>query len=202
LTKTLSIITILILTSLVTGCTTNNSDDNDSSDTGYSEIFSFNLLNGGKKITSDYEGKIVLLDFTGVTCPWCVPQTFALEAIYNNYSSDDLVIISIYVWMFRETVEDINNLLDAYSCVSPCDAEEDFTQISLRDYKQYNGKQNGMKLKWVIGYDDSEGTLYYKYGQNGIPYILILDKNGNIYYSNPGYTDYNSITEKLDELIV
>ena len=202
MTKTLSIITILILTSLVTGCTTNNSDDNDSSDTGYSEIFSFNLLNGGKKITSDYEGKIVLLDFTGVTCPWCVPQTFALEAIYNDYSSDDLVIISIYVWMFRETVEDINNLLDAYSCVSPCDAEEGFTQISLRDSKQDYGKQNGMELKWVIGYDDSEGTLYYKYGQNGIPYILILDKNGNIYYSNPGYTDYYSITEKLDELIV
>lgn len=202
MTKTLSIITILILTSLVTGCTTNNSDDNDSSDTGYSEIFSFNLLDGGKKITSDYKGKIVLLDFTGVTCPWCVPQKFALEAIYNNYSIDDLVIISIYVWMYRETVEDINNLLDAYSCVSPCDAEEDFTQISLRDYKQLNGKQNGMKLKWVIGYDDSEGTLYYKYGQKGIPYILILDKNGNIYYSNPGYTRYYHITEKLDELIV
>ncbi|MEE9572723.1 MAG: hypothetical protein V3W20_06745, partial [Candidatus Neomarinimicrobiota bacterium] len=127
---------------------------------------------------------------------------FALEAIYNDYSSDDLVIISIYVWMYRETVEDINNLLDAYSCVSPCDAEEDFTQISLRDYKQYYGKQNGMELKWLIGYDDSEGTLYYKYGQNGIPYILILDKNGNIYYSNPGYADYYSITEKLDELIV
>ena len=148
------------------------------------------------------EEKIVILDFTGVNCPWCVPQKFALDEIYNEYSNDDFVILSIYVWMVRgETVQDIINLLDAYTCLSPCDAEDDFSHIGLRDAKEYYGKQDGLELNWVFGYDDSEGTLYYKYGKDGIPYLLILDKIGNIYYSNHGYTTYSSLTEKLDELI-
>jgi hypothetical protein len=127
---------------------------------------------------------------------------FVLEKIYENYSKNNLVILSIYVWMvLGETIQDINNLIDAYRCSSPCDAENNFSNVQLRDAKEYYQKQNGLELNWVFGYDDLEGTLYNKYGKKGIPYLLILDKKGNIYYSNAGYTDYNRLTEKLDELI-
>jgi len=72
---------------------------------------------------------------------------------------------------------------------------------SIEHAKEYYGKQEGLELNWVFGYDDSSGTLYDNYGKNGIPYLLILDKNGNIYYSNIGYTSYDSLADKLDELI-
>ena len=195
--KSYIIVFLIILTSLFTGCT-----DNSSQETTYSQDFYYILLNGEEKQISDYAGKIVLIDFTGVMCPYCVPQTFALEQIYNEYSNDDLEIISIFVWMILgETLQDINNLIDAYECSSPCDAENLFSQISLREAKNYFNKEDGLELKWVIGYDDSEGTLYENYGKNGVPYLVILDKNGNIYYSNAGYTDYKSLAEKLNELI-
>lgn len=192
------IILLILLASFFTGCVNNSSQNN----INYGEAFVFRLLSGEEKNTSDYVGKIVLVDFTGVNCPYCVPQMFVLEEIYNNYSSNDLVILSVFVWMvLGETVQDIHDIIEAYRCVSPCDAEDDFSYISLRDAKAYFGKQDGLELNWVFGYDDPSGTLYFKYAKDGIPYLLILDKNGNIYYSNAGYTGYYSLTEKLDELI-
>ena len=192
------IIILIFLSILLSGCNT-------SSDKEYGENFSFTLLNGQEKHSSDYAGKVVLLDFTGVNCPYCVPQTFVLEEIYNQYGNADLEIISLYIWMnwpYMETVGDIIDLIEAYRCSLGSDAKNKVSQAdSIKYLKEISGKQNGIELNWVIGYDDSEGTLYNKYGQNGVPYLLILDKNGNIYYSSIGYTGYYSLTEKLDELI-
>jgi thiol-disulfide isomerase/thioredoxin len=188
-----------MITSLFSGCVNNSTEEEQIE---YNTDFSFNLLTSEKINVSRYAGKIVLVDFTGVNCPYCVPQMFVLENIYNNYRNDDLVILSIYVWMvLGETIQDINNLIDAYRCSSPCDAEDNFSNVQLRDAKEYYGKQDGLELNWIFGYDDSVGTLYNEYGKKGIPYLLILDKKGNIYYSKAGYTDYNSLTIKLDELI-
>ncbi|KYK29973.1 hypothetical protein AYK20_09460 [Thermoplasmatales archaeon SG8-52-1] len=193
-----SIIAIFILLfSFFTGCLNNSSDEKT-----YSQDFVFNLLNGEQKNIRDFAGKIVLIDFTGANCGYCVPQMFALEQVYNTYDKNDLSIISIFVWMILgETVQDINNIIVAYECKSPCDAENLFSHVNLREAKDYFDKEDGLELNWVIGYDDSEGTLYEKYGKDGIPYLLILDKKGNIYYTKAGYTDYNGLTEILDEII-
>ena len=200
--KLSTIILIILLSSLLSGCTDNSSDNSNSNTTEYTENFSFLLLNGEEKHTSDFAGKIVIIDFTGVNCPYCVPQTFALEKIYNAYSIDKLVIISIYSWMFQgETIQDIENLNKAYQCKSPCADEEKFSYLQIREAKAYYGKQEGLELKWIIGVDDNVGTLYNKYPKVGIPYILILDKKGNIYYSNAGYTDNSIIITELNKII-
>ena len=184
--------------SLLSGCTNNTSSDN----VEYTEDFTFALLNGNEKKTSDFAGKIALIDFTGVNCPYCVPQTFALERIYNDYSSEKVVIISIYSWMFQgETLQDINNLNNAYQCKSPCSEEERFSHLQIREFKEYYSKQDGLEIDWIIGMDDNSGTLYNKYPKIGIPFILILDEKGNIYYSKAGYTDYNTITGELNKLL-
>lgn len=194
--KISAIFVIILFLSILSGCI--KTSDDSSNNVVYGEDFQFFLLDGSVKNVSDYAGKIVIVDFTGAYCPYCVPQTFVLEEIYNEYSSDDVVIVSIFVWMvLGETIQDITNLIAAYRCSSPCNAEEQFSRVSLRDAKEYYGKEEGLELSWVFGYDDSFGTLYNNYGKNGIPYLLILDKNGDIYYSNVGYTDYDSLTSKL-----
>ncbi len=192
------IIFIIVISSLLSGCTNNSGSNN----TEYIEAFSFLLLTEEEKNTSDYAGKVVIIDFTAVNCPYCVPQTFVLEKIYNDYSSNKVVIISIYAWMYLgETLQDIENLNKAYNCKSPCTEEETFPNLQIREFKEYYGKQDGLELNWIIGMDDIYGTLFYKYPKVGVPYILILDKKGNIYYSKSGYTDYNKITNELDNLI-
>ena len=63
---------------------------NTNSNNVYATDLEFILLNDGKKSLSDYAGKVVILDFTGVGCYWCVPQKFILEELYNEYSDADL----------------------------------------------------------------------------------------------------------------
>lgn len=195
----LSVVVLLILlTSLLTGCLNDSSKKNGI----YGEGFEFTLLDGSKKNMSEYSGKIVLIDFMGANCFYCVPQIFVLEEIFNNYSSDEVVLLSINVWIaLGETIQDIENLKEAYRCSSPCEAEDKFSHLSIREFKEYYGKQDGLDLNWDFGLDDQSGTLLNKYANIGVPTLYILDKNGNTYYSNAGFTEYSVLAEKLDELL-
>jgi thiol-disulfide isomerase/thioredoxin len=140
--------------------------------------FVFSTLNGKEKQLSDYYGKFILLDLMGVNCQPCFYQMFELEKISKNYSSNVLTIISIDVWIFHgENVDLINEYID------------------------YINNEFDLSLSWIFGLDDSEGTIFSQYAQNGVPTIYILDENGNIYYSHVGYTDYSTLSAKIDELL-
>jgi thiol-disulfide isomerase/thioredoxin len=145
----------------------------------YVEDFEFTLLDGSKKRMSDYKGSYILIDFFGVTCQPCQYQMLVLTEIFETYKDSNLEMISIDVWISppsSETPEDIENLIS-----------------SAREY--------GVYLNWTFGYDDQLGTLQKKYAKSGVPSIYLLDKNGNVYYSHVGYTEYIPLTEKIDELL-
>ena len=191
-------ILIILLVTLLIGCIDNSSNKT----TEYEENFSFTLLDGTTQSTSFFAGKILIVDFTGVNCPWCVPQMFDLHEIYNEYSNYDVEILSINVWAaYGETIEDVNRLFEAFECVSPCDAEDNFQSLNIRGYKEALGYESGIVFEWTYGMDDSSGTISSRYAISGIPHIMILDKKGNIYYTKAGYTDYNSLAEILDEVV-
>jgi thiol-disulfide isomerase/thioredoxin len=206
---------LFLLTSLFAGCLDNSSENgngnskdyNSSGNNSYGEDFVFTLLNGSKKNISDYRDKIVILDFMGVNCPPCCLQMFVLEELYSNYNSEDVVILSINVWIaLGETIQDMELLKTAYSCASPCNAEQKFNQLlyqwgGLAGIKVSYGKQNGIDLDWTFGVDDNSGTLFAKYAPSGVPMLYILDKKGNIYYRSSGYTEYDLLARKIDELI-
>lgn len=102
-----------------------------------------------------------------------------LDEINQEYEDKDFEIISIDVWIVLGETADL---------------VEDFIQ-------QYANFGEPVYLDWVFGVDDSSGTLYFKYAESGVPMLYILDKNGNIYYSKAGYTDYSTLKNKIDELL-
>ena len=173
------ILILVLLTSFFTGCIDVSSDDGSSSNNSNGEEFEFYLLNGGKKKISEYRGKYVLIDLFGVRCPPCQNQMLVLTQIFKDYKDTDLEIISINVWIILgETAE-------------------------LTEQFIYEAKEAKIYLNWTFGLDDPSGTIFNKYvpPDAGVPMLYILDKNGNIYYSNVGYTDYSALTGKLDELL-
>jgi thiol-disulfide isomerase/thioredoxin len=176
--KNLAIIIIFLLLLLVlTGCINNSSDNTKNIQTFYTEDFEFELLDGTKKNTSDYIGKNLLIDFFGVYCKPCQSQMLVLEQIYDKYNNKGLELISIDVWIASgETVNLIKNYISS-------------------------AKEQGVNLDWTFGVDDKQGTLLKKYANKGVPTLYLLDKNGNIYYSKIGYTQFSIIDEKIDELI-
>jgi thiol-disulfide isomerase/thioredoxin len=140
--------------------------------------FTFMTLDGQTSNLSDYQGKIIVLDCMAVNCQPCMRQMFELKEIQENYSNEDVVIISIDVWISSgETA----TLLQQY----------------IGEFKS----QVDVDLDWMFGLDDAQGTIQNKYASSGVPTLYIFDKKGNIYYTHVGYENYSNLAVKLDEVL-
>lgn len=142
------------------------------------EDFTFTSLGGETKHLSDFYGKVVVFDCMAVNCQPCMYEMFELKKISENYSKNDVVILSIDVWVsIGETASMLQDVLDAFK------------------------NQVGITLDWTFGLDDSQGTIQKKYASTGVPTLYIFDKKGNIYYSHVGYESYTELSKKIDEAI-
>ena len=67
--------------------------------------FSARSIDGAEYRLSSFRGRYVLLDFWAVACAPCRDAMPALEAIHQDYSGEDLVILGIDIGEERLTVE-------------------------------------------------------------------------------------------------
>jgi len=59
-------------------------------------VFSgINFATGKKVSLAEYKGKVVLLDFWYMDCPWCIRAMPTIERIENEYSKKGLVVLGI-----------------------------------------------------------------------------------------------------------
>jgi thiol-disulfide isomerase/thioredoxin len=141
--------------------------------------FSFVTLDGETKHLREYYGKVVVLDCMAVNCQPCIYQMFELKKIQENYSSNDVVILSIDVWVSNgETASMVQEMIETFE------------------------KQANLILDWTFGLDDLKGTIENNYASEGVPALYIYDKKGNIYYSHVGYESYANLSIKIDEALV
>jgi len=140
--------------------------------------FTFTTLDGQMKQLHDYYGKVLVLDLMGVNCQPCGLEMTQLKQIQTNYSEDQVIIISIDVWV----------------------SQGENTSM-LRQYLSAFQQQLHISLNWTFGLDDARGTIGNTYAKNGIPTLYILDTKGNIYYTHVGYDSYRSLALKLDQMV-
>lgn len=167
-THVMAIIFFLSFLPILSGCIEENEG----------EDFGFMTIDGEKKHLSDYRGKVVILDLMGVTCTPCQYQLLELEKVSENYSANDVAIISIDVWttVAGETAQDVKNLIQAFN-------------------------QYGINLNWTFGIDD--GTIWKEYVISGsVPTIHIFDKKGRVHFSHKGITVFSEVlAPKIDDLL-
>jgi cytochrome c biogenesis protein CcmG, thiol:disulfide interchange protein DsbE len=144
----------------------------------YMEDFTFTTLEGNTSHLSTFYGKILILDLMGVNCQPCTFQMMQLKKVAENYSSDQVAILSIDVWV----------------------ASGENAEL-LRQYIVAFHDQVGIDLNWTFGLDDINGSIQNIYASQGVPTLYIFDKKGNIYYSHVGYEEYSSLANKLDEVL-
>ena len=144
----------------------------------YVEDFTFTDLAGQKKHLSEFYGKILILDLMGVNCQPCTFEMTQLKKVTENFSSDEIAILSIDVWVKNgETAQLLQQYITAFH------------------------DQAGIDLNWTFGLDDVNGSIQNVYASEGVPTLYLFDKKGNIYYSHVGYEDYLNLATKIDEVL-
>jgi thiol-disulfide isomerase/thioredoxin len=165
------IVFLFVFQMFFSGCTEEKNDIGDD--------FSFTTLDQEMKRLSDFSGKVVVLDCMGVNCQPCMYQMFELKKISENYSRNDVAILSIDVWVSDgETAVMLQEMIDEFK-----------NQVNLT-------------LDWTFGLDAPEGTIEKTYASEGVPSLYIYDKKGNIYYSHVGYESYADLSTKIDEALI
>jgi cytochrome c biogenesis protein CcmG, thiol:disulfide interchange protein DsbE len=170
ITTSFFVCSILLIITWCSGCTQQNIT--------YMEDFPFTTLEGNTTHLSTFYGKILLLDLMGVNCQPCTFQMMQLKKISDNYSRDQVAILSIDVWVANGENAEL-----------------------LRQYITAFHDQVGIDLNWTFGLDDVNGSIQNIYASRGVPTLYIFDKKGNIYYSHVGYEEYASLAKKLDEVL-
>jgi len=162
---TASLFLSLVLLSGCTGSSDGNGSTDDNTDTGHN--FSFTLLDGTTKELKDYRGKIVIMDLWATWCQPCQYQMLELRKAYENYTRDEVEILSINT-DYRETATQIQDFLDQFA------------------YYGYN-------LDWVFAKEDDDLASYNPEGS--IPRLCIFDQDGNIYWEHSGLTFYSEFPD-------
>jgi thiol-disulfide isomerase/thioredoxin len=164
------VIPVILLVSILSGCLQSSNSNEDEG-----EDFTFTTLDGSKKHLSDYRGKVVILDLWATWCGPCISLMFELKQVYDSYSREDVVIISVNI-----------------------DMREDFQDI--QDFKQSLQKNYGLESDWIFGKDD--GSIAERFLKEGkIPTVCIFDRKGKLHLREAKVFTSSELATILDELI-
>lgn len=116
----------------------------------------FESLVGDSIKFAEYRGKVVLVDFWASYCTSCIAYMPAIQQVYNKYKSHGFDVISISI----DNEKRKPNVL----------------QIESR-----------LELTWpiaVIGSTAEYRDIWKKFGFNGVPQLLLLDREGKLVATN------------------
>jgi len=163
-TKISFLILFILLISVFSGCFEESEKD-------VGDNFIFTALDGSVKNLKDYRGKVVILDMWATWCGPCQIMMKELKKVYENYSRDDLEIISVDIDS-RENVQMVQN------------------------YRAGFAQTYGIELDWIFGMDD--GSISEKYMNEGlIPTLAIFDQKGRLYFREAGVCGFVEIPSGL-----
>lgn len=143
-----------------------NNDNNDkgSNDEDRIKSIDFTLTDqyGKTHKLSDYEGKVVFLNFWATWCPPCKEEMPYIEQLYKDYNknNDDVVILGV--------------------------ASPNLGREGSREHVVNFLKDQGYAFPVVL---DEDGALAYQYGINAFPTTFIIDKEGYVTQYIPGAMD-------------
>ncbi|HBG5255464.1 TPA: redoxin family protein [Clostridioides difficile] len=143
-----------------------NNDNNDkgSNDEDRIKSIDFTLTDqyGKTHKLSDYEGKVVFLNFWATWCPPCKEEMPYIEQLYKDYNknNDDVVILGV--------------------------ASPNLGREGSREHVVNFLKDQDYTFPVVL---DEDGALAYQYGINAFPTTFIIDKEGYVTQYIPGAMD-------------
>ncbi len=130
-----------------------------------------------------------------------IPPSWVLQDSSGNmYALDSLkgriTIIDFWASWCTPCKDAISTLKSLYKRFSPYNIQ--FISISIdKDYNAWNNAMRTEKMSWLQLNDPTEKTAK-GWGVYGVPYLLLLDKNGSLLSVDPSY---ENLIMSLDALI-
>lgn len=125
--------------------------------------FELEDLEGNKVRLSDFKGRIVFLNFWATWCPPCREEMPHMQAFYEKYKNEDVVILAVN-----------SNMTENQGINNSSRAEE-----RARKFVE----QEGYTFPVLLDRDDSVWAVYR---QRGIPANYMIDRDGTVKYLKPG----------------
>lgn len=129
-------------------------------------------LNSKPLKISDLKGKVIFLDFWAYSCINCIRTLPHVQALWEHYKKDGLVVIGVHVPEF-EFEKDLKNLKEA-------------------------AKKHGLTYPIV---QDNNGTSWGLYGNKYWPRVAIIDSKGEVRYDHVGEGAYEQKEETVRQLL-
>ncbi|NMS88504.1 redoxin family protein [Clostridioides difficile] len=120
---------------------------------------------------SDYEGKVVFLNFWATWCPPCKEEMPHIEQLYKDYkkNNEDVVILGV--------------------------ASPNLGREGSREHVVNFLKEEGYTFPVAL---DEDGALAYQYGINAFPTTFIIDKEGYVTQYIPGAMDKETMASFIE----
>ena len=120
----------------------------------------FTIPGQGQKTLSQYQGKVVALEFIFTTCPHCQAASHVMSKLQNEYGSRGLQVIDIAVNPNADLL--VENFAKDYHTTFPV------------------GWTTSDKMTTFMGFQP---------GRYVVPQLVLIDRKGNIHYQTPATED-------------
>ncbi|UCF08729.1 MAG: TlpA family protein disulfide reductase [Thermoplasmata archaeon] len=166
----LGLTAILVLSLVIAGCT-DSDDEEEEEELEPAPNFTLTSIDGDTFSLTEFDDKVVILDFMYVACQYCDDEMGELKKVFSNYDDNDVVIITI------DILPDEDN------------------ETELRQFGEDYGDD------WIYALDTDNVWNDYTEGQEGVPKIVIITKDGKISYEDNGLVSYSTLSAEIDKLL-
>ncbi len=136
-------------------------------------------INGDPGTLSSLKGRIVLIDFFQVWCPGC--QQFSVP-LFNHWQkkygdNENVVIVSIHTVFEGHEVQ---------------------TEDRLREFIAEHGIDHPVGIDAYSSPTEDYPITMKRFGTEGTPHVVIVDRNGDVSFSHFGFFPYESVEAFID----